>query len=433
MRWWAVGLSVMATQISAITFVGHHRAGLHRRHALPGRVLRPALRDGDPVRDPRALLLPGARLHRLRVPGEAVRRPHAHPHQPALPVLARDGGGGDALRAVAGAVRDPRAGRDRDHRCSWAGRTIVYVHLRRQQVRDLDRRRADGDHLVRHLPVPRDRHRAAARGDVGLRDALALAQANGRLRIMDTVHRASPRPTRCGAGSSAASSSCCRTSAATRARCSATCRAAASPRAGSRCSSTRSSRCRCSSSSCSPACWSSSSTTSTPEPLLWNAVEMRRLEAQAAPAAEIAALQARFERARRTPRAAQACRATYVADRRRRRARAIPRERPRALDAARKEARAERREARGAEPLQRHQLHLPVLHPRPTCRAASPASSSPSSSRPRCPRSPASSTRWPPRAWWTSTSGFVRPDGRRRPRPADVAGVHRLLGRSSPA
>ncbi len=24
MRWWAVGLSVMATQISAITFVGHH-------------------------------------------------------------------------------------------------------------------------------------------------------------------------------------------------------------------------------------------------------------------------------------------------------------------------------------------------------------------------------------------------------------------------
>ena len=65
-------------------------------------------------------------------------------------------------------------------------------HLRRQQVRHLDRRRADGDHLVRDLPVLRDRHRAAARRTMGLRDALALAQANGRLRIIDP----SPEPDR---------------------------------------------------------------------------------------------------------------------------------------------------------------------------------------------------------------------------------------------
>jgi hypothetical protein len=56
-----------------------------------------------------------------------------------------------------------------------------------------------------------------------------------------------PAPTRCGAGSSEARSWPLRTSAPTRARSSATCRAGAFARAGCPCSSTRSSRSRCSS------------------------------------------------------------------------------------------------------------------------------------------------------------------------------------------
>ena len=54
--WWAVGLSVMATQLIAITLVGHDRPGLRRRHAVHAVLLRPAARDGDPVAHRRAVL-----------------------------------------------------------------------------------------------------------------------------------------------------------------------------------------------------------------------------------------------------------------------------------------------------------------------------------------------------------------------------------------
>jgi Na+/proline symporter len=58
-------------------------------------------------------------------------------------------------------------------------------HVRRQQVRDLDGRGPDGHHLVRDLPVLRGGPRADPR-PIRFRDALALAQATGRLHVMDT-------------------------------------------------------------------------------------------------------------------------------------------------------------------------------------------------------------------------------------------------------
>ena len=73
--WWAVGLSVMATQMSAVTHRRHHRPGLRDRPALRAVLLRPAAGDGHPVADRRAVLHARARLHRLRVSRAALRRP----------------------------------------------------------------------------------------------------------------------------------------------------------------------------------------------------------------------------------------------------------------------------------------------------------------------------------------------------------------------
>ena len=72
--WWAVGLSVMATQMSADHARRHDRAGAMRRAALHPVLFRPADRDGDPVGDARAVLLPRQRVHRVRVSRAAVRR-----------------------------------------------------------------------------------------------------------------------------------------------------------------------------------------------------------------------------------------------------------------------------------------------------------------------------------------------------------------------
>ena len=156
MSWWAVGLSVMATQISAITFVSTTGQGLRGRDAVPGHVLRPALRHGHPLRDPGALLLSRGCVHRLRVPREAIRRAHPDPHEPALPAVARPLGGGHPLRSVPRALGDPgleRAGDDPDH-----GRHHHRLcDLRGQPLRDLDRRGADGPHLARHLRLRRGR------------------------------------------------------------------------------------------------------------------------------------------------------------------------------------------------------------------------------------------------------------------------------------
>ena len=156
----------------------------------------------------------------IRVPGAALRRTHAHAHQPAVPAVARTRGGGNALRAVAGALggaRLERGGHDRAH-----GRDHDPVRgLRRQPLGDLDRRRADGAHLVRHLRLRGGRDRAACRPRSGsaTRSRSPRPPRGSRRWTSRSISR---NPTRCGAGSSAACSWRWPTSAATRARCSAT-------------------------------------------------------------------------------------------------------------------------------------------------------------------------------------------------------------------
>ena len=60
--WWAVGLSVMATQLSAITLVGTP-AGLFGRDAVHSVLLRLAVRNDYIVRDGRAVLSQGPGFH----------------------------------------------------------------------------------------------------------------------------------------------------------------------------------------------------------------------------------------------------------------------------------------------------------------------------------------------------------------------------------
>ena len=70
--WWAVGLSVMATQLSAITMVEQHRPGLCRRHGPAAAVLRAADRDDHHLGHVRPVLPPRQRLHRLRISSSAA-------------------------------------------------------------------------------------------------------------------------------------------------------------------------------------------------------------------------------------------------------------------------------------------------------------------------------------------------------------------------
>ncbi len=65
--WWAVGLSVMATQLSAITMVSSTGPGLCRRHGAVAAVLRAADRDDHHLGHVRAVFPARQHLHRLRV------------------------------------------------------------------------------------------------------------------------------------------------------------------------------------------------------------------------------------------------------------------------------------------------------------------------------------------------------------------------------
>ena len=87
--WWAVGLSVMATQLSAITMIGTTGQGyadgmrfLQFYFALPLAmvILSVTLRAVLPQRQG---------LHGLRVPRAPVRRQDARVHQPAVPAVAQ--------------------------------------------------------------------------------------------------------------------------------------------------------------------------------------------------------------------------------------------------------------------------------------------------------------------------------------------------------
>jgi hypothetical protein len=144
---------------------GHDRPGLHEGDELRRLLLRPALRDDRAQPDPRALLLPLRRLHRLPVPGEALRLPDPDPHEPALPALARAVGRRHALRAVPRPLRDPRLERGPDRGPRGRGHDRLR-RLRRQPLGHLDGRCPDGPHLVRHLPLRRRRDREAP-GDGG--------------------------------------------------------------------------------------------------------------------------------------------------------------------------------------------------------------------------------------------------------------------------
>ena len=70
--WWAAGISVMATQLSAITMIGTTGQGYTDGFRFIQYLLRAADRDDHPVGDAGAVLLPVRRLHRLRIPRAAV-------------------------------------------------------------------------------------------------------------------------------------------------------------------------------------------------------------------------------------------------------------------------------------------------------------------------------------------------------------------------
>ena len=64
--WWAIGLSVMATQMSAVTLVGTTGQAYLDRLTVHPVLLRAAAGDDHPVPDRRALLSPREGLYRLR-------------------------------------------------------------------------------------------------------------------------------------------------------------------------------------------------------------------------------------------------------------------------------------------------------------------------------------------------------------------------------
>ena len=88
--WWAAGISVMATQLSAITMIGTTGQGYNDGMRFI------QFYFGLPV----AMIILSVtlvpffyrlgRLHRLRVPRAPLRREDAQLHEPAVPALARD-------------------------------------------------------------------------------------------------------------------------------------------------------------------------------------------------------------------------------------------------------------------------------------------------------------------------------------------------------
>ena len=92
----------------------HHRPILRGRHALRAVLFRPAHRHGDHLRHRGADLPSRQSLHRVRIPGEALRRQDARAGQHHFPLPARP------LRRA----HDLRAG-DSCSPSSWAGRNAL--------------------------------------------------------------------------------------------------------------------------------------------------------------------------------------------------------------------------------------------------------------------------------------------------------------------
>ena len=153
--WWAAGISVMATQLSAITMIGTTGQGytdglrfIQFYFALPAR-------DGHPVADAGAVLLQVRRLHRLRVSRAAFRREDAQPDERALSRVARHVVRRGDFRAGGRAVAGARLGPDGD----GAGDRVASRGLhdvRRRSGRDVDRREDHGPHRLWSLRRDRD-------------------------------------------------------------------------------------------------------------------------------------------------------------------------------------------------------------------------------------------------------------------------------------
>ena len=185
MRWWAAGLSVMATQISAITFVGTTGQAYTKGMSFV------AFYFGLPF----AMIVLSLTLvpffYRAGVftAYQYLERrfdSRTRTLTSLLFLLSRGlSVGRHALRPLARALRDPRLERGPARRARWAGPTIVYVvYGGNRSVIWTDVVQMALIWFGIFLCVGR-RDRPAARPAVGLRDALALAQATGRLETMD--------------------------------------------------------------------------------------------------------------------------------------------------------------------------------------------------------------------------------------------------------
>ena len=158
MPWWAVGLSVMATQLSAITLVGTTGQGYNDGlrfvqfyYGLPIAMIILCV-----------TLVPffyrARRVHRVRISRAPIRPEDAHVHERAVPRVARDVVRRHRRGAGRGAVGRSRLERHADDAAhSGAGGDLH--DARRRAGRHLDRRQDDGPDGVRarHRDgVPRD-------------------------------------------------------------------------------------------------------------------------------------------------------------------------------------------------------------------------------------------------------------------------------------
>ena len=159
--WWAAGISVMATQLSAITMIGTtgqgYTDGMRFIQFYFGLPLAMVILSVTLV----PFFYNVRRLHRLRVPRAAVRREDAQLHQPAVPDVARHvvrrGRFGAGGRAVARA----RAGTSPRRRWLIALPAVRLHDVRRRAGGDLDRRQDHGAHRLRAVRGDRRGRRSA--------------------------------------------------------------------------------------------------------------------------------------------------------------------------------------------------------------------------------------------------------------------------------
>ena len=201
MRWWAIGLSVMATQISAITFVG--TTGQAYTDGMRFLVVYFGLPFAMVILC--ATLVPFFYRARVFTAYEYLEQRFDARTRTLTSLLFLFGRGlsvGVTLYAPSLVLsRDPGLERDGHHPGDGPLHHRVRG-LRRQPLGDLDRRGADGAHLVRHLPVLRDGDRPAP-GERVVRRRPG-PRAGGRAAATPwTPRSASASPTRCGAASSA--------------------------------------------------------------------------------------------------------------------------------------------------------------------------------------------------------------------------------------